>query len=83
MKTIDCYGYPINHPHYQRIKKQAAEVVKVDTVSYIRFSLDDVGPIHRIDESVENTTQILWAYGAWTDKETLEYVTDLNTPLIV
>lgn len=78
--VIDCYGYESQSPFYQRRRKQLYESSKEGGVTFLRFSRDETGPIHRIEE-LDGITRISWSYGSWADRKTLAYETDLNTPI--
>ena len=78
---IDSYGNKSISVDYFKRKKQFHESVKDGNFTYIRFSTDATGPIHRIDESIADNPKLLWAYGAWEDRATLTYTADLNTPI--
>jgi hypothetical protein len=78
---IDCYGFPSNSIAYQKQKKHFAESVKIGGFTYIRFGTDDIGPIHRLDESAADNPKLLWAYGSWADKGNISFATDLNAPI--
>ena len=76
-KRIDCYGFQSTSVDYFSRKKQAVDIATAGNYTYIRFSTDEVTCIHRIEES-DGATHIRWAYGAWTDRETLNYDLELN-----
>ena len=78
----DCYGFDATSSNYMRTKKQPADVEIVGDVTYMRFSTDDVGPIHKITV-FGSTTSIRWSWGDWHDKENLTFENDLNTPIDV
>ena len=85
---IDCYGnQPDKNPGMflspDGIKPACLVDSKVDGVTYMCFrNVPDPQPIHRV--LVDNgVTQILWAYGPWSNRDKLSYETDLCTPLIV
>ena len=82
---IDCYGHPANSERYQR-KNFAPKPFLVEksgnSVTYVCFYDKPIRAIHKI--TVEGTlTTIAWAWGAWEDRESLEYVTPLDTPITV
>lgn len=77
----DCYGHAIIDPFYRQPRLTPCEVVEADGYTYMRFTTDDVGPIHRIDAAESGVTKIMWAYGAWDDRATLEYTHTLNEPI--
>ena len=77
----DCYGHRVPVGLYERIPLKPCEVVEADGYTYMRFTTDAVGPIHRIDTTESGTTKIMWAYGAWADRATLEYTHTLNEPI--
>lgn len=76
----DCYGFDATSSNYMRMKKQPADVEIVGDVTYMRFSTDDIGPIHRVTVD-GSTTSIRWAYGSWSGKTALAFNADLNTPI--
>lgn len=78
---IDCYGYGITDPFYQRKKKNFYESDKSGVYTYIRFSTSDVGPIHRLDETDPDNPILTWTYGSWADRAALTYIVDLNTSI--
>ncbi len=78
---IDCYGFPSTSVGYQSQKKHFAESVKIGDYTYIRFGTDNKGPIQRLDETDADNPKMRWAYGEWSNKETLTYTNDLNTPI--
>lgn len=83
MITIDPYGFLNTSVDYFRRVKRAVEIKDdaVDTTkTYIRYTTNENCPIWRID-GTDGT--IYWAVGAWTDRETLTYETDTNTPLVI
>ena len=79
-KIIDCYGFSNTSVDFFSKKKVVADMATSGDYTYLRFSLDDVGPIHRIKNG-ETSSNIRWAYGSWTARETLTYSNDLNTPV--
>lgn len=80
---IDCYGYESSSIYFRNKEKHIHECAKSGSITYLRFSTDEVGPIHKIDETDPADRKIMWAYGAWEDRESLDYKTDKNTPLEV
>lgn len=75
---IDCYG----HPHsYSRTSLKPCEIAEESGYTYMRFTTDSVGPIHRIDATESGVTKIMWAYCAWADRASLEYTHTLNDPI--
>ena len=80
-KKIDCFGFNKTGEDYFRREKKAVDVASDgSTYTYIRFSLEDVCPIWRIDSSGGNTS-IRWDYGAWSDRDMLSYSHELNQPM--
>ncbi len=78
---IDCYGYESRSINYQTKEKHVHECATSGNFTYIRFSTEDTGPVHRVDETDPDNPKILWAYGSWADRENLVYTADKNTPL--
>lgn len=81
--VIDCYGWDSRSSHFLKDERAVADVVKSGSITYLRFTTDDVGPIHKIDESVPGTTTIRWTYGSWEQRSTLTYSYDKNTTIEV
>ena len=79
VESFDCYGRPFGSG---RKPKQAYEVVENDGTTYIRFSNNDKGAIHRVVEA-NGTTTIAWTYGNWSNKENLDYNLSLNQPYVI
>jgi len=77
--TIDCYGYPIGDSRFQKEKRSFYELTKDGTFTYFRFSKEDVGAIHRLEEVDASNSKLTWAYGSWNGKSSLTFDTDLNT----
>ncbi len=80
---IDCYGNPSTSEFYQRRRSHFAESVQSGAFTYIRYGTEETGPVHRLDETDAANPKLRWAFGAWADRESLNYVNDLNTPLNV
>ena len=78
-KTIDCYGFSKTSVDYFKRQKVPVNITTSGNYTYLRFSTEETGPIHRIENS-GSSSSIMWAYGAWSDRESLTYDTDLNTP---
>ena len=79
--TIDCYGYNHLSVDYLSRKRMPFDVEETDTRIYIRFSTQDVGPIHCIQHDESGHTFIRWAFGSWANRANLTYAADLNTPI--
>lgn len=81
MYKIDCYGNKSNSCDFFHRELKAYQVDKAsDSVTYIRFSTADNCAIQRVSKD-GNITTMAWTYGAWANRTTLTYDTDLNTPL--
>lgn len=78
---IDCYGYLVTSQFYQNKKKSIYESNKIGDYTYMRFSTNDIGPIHRLDETDPEDQKLLWAYGSWYSRASLAYTVDLNTSI--
>lgn len=78
---IDCYGFKETSVDYFKRKLSAVDVATSGTYTYIRYSKEDSGPIHRIEENASGITYIRWAYGAWDNRASLTYTADLNSPI--
>lgn len=78
---VDCYGYGITDPFYQRKKKNFYESATSGSITYMRFSTEDIGPIHKLDQTDADNPVLTWTYGSWTDRATLTYSVDLNTSI--
>ena len=77
---IDCYGWQSTSHDYFARKKSAVDVAESGNYTYVRFSLDETGPVHRIEES-GGEVHVRWAYGAWTDRASLDFSHELNQPM--
>lgn len=82
---IDCYGHPASSERFQRgdFRKKPYLVDKAsESVTYVCFDGTAKRAIHRI--SVFGTvTEIKWAFGAWTNRASLNYSATLNDPVSV
>lgn len=87
-RCIDCYG---NEPEKDSEsflsslgKKQPCFVdSSTKGTTYLAFkNTVSAQPIHRVVVDA-GVTEILWGYGKWSDRETIIYDSDLNTPMIV
>lgn len=89
MKTcIDCYGNRLDLSPYRYLTQfgqKSPYLVDAVTegVTYICFyDTTDNQPIQRITEQ-DGVTEILWAYGKWSNRTTLSYEMPLSKPLII
>ena len=75
MQTIDCYGHRnIDSERFRKTEEKWIEVAEDSTGNvYFRFSTADAGPIHRISTDENGNTVRLWAFGNWSERETLTY----------
>ena len=70
---IDQYGFEATSEYFHRRKLQPYRIAESGTATYLCFDDGDKRPIHRITKT-DAETVVEWAYGAWTDRETLNYV---------
>ena len=70
---IDQSGFESTSVDFHRRKLSPYRVAENGSVTYLCFDDGVLRPIHRITKSTTETV-IEWAYGAWTDRESLTYV---------
>lgn len=70
---IDQYGFEAVSIYFQRRQLQPYRIAEDGDVTYICFSDEAVRPIHRVTKS-NGETVVEWAYGAWADRATLDYI---------
>lgn len=75
---IDCYGYrETSRDYFKRVKK-ASDIAETTDCIYVKFSAENIGPIHKITSGTDGTTSIRWAYGDWENRTSIEYTATLN-----
>ena len=70
---IDQYGFEATSVDFHRRKLQPYRVAEAGDITYLCFDNGDLRPIHRITKT-DTETVIEWAYGAWADRVSLNYV---------
>lgn len=87
--TIDCYGNRLflDQPKYMSTRGEKANVLvdePTDRLTYMCFDKADAGnqPIHKVVKEGSVTT-IMWGYGDWANRTTLEYPKTLNESMTV
>ena len=74
--VIDAYGHRKDNVGFKKKLLRPAEFVEIGDKTYLRFTLNDKCPVWCFD-ATEGT--LLWAVGAWENKESLEYDLDTNS----
>ena len=70
---IDQYGFDATSVFFQRRRLQPYRVAEAGDVTYICYDDGERRPIHRLTKT-GNETVFEWAYGAWEDRETHDYI---------
>lgn len=80
MTVIDCYGHPNTDTERFRLKEEKFTAIAEtqDGAAFFRFGNGEKTPIHKIATDANGITTQLWAYGAWEDRESLDYELALN-----
>ena len=72
---IDCYGFGATSQFFKRRELLAHLVSKEgDGTVYMCFGREGRRPIHRIAKAGPGLWEAGWAWGAWDDRASLEYV---------
>lgn len=71
---IDCYGFEASSEHFLRRRLEAFLVKESGGIVYACFGKGTSRPIHRIDHDPDGCVRVMWAYGRWTEAESLAYI---------
>ena len=84
MTMIDCYGHDATSERFQKreYRKHPYLIDSAEGTTYVCFSKSAKRPIHRIVENGGNT-EILWAFGSWDERASLNYTSTLNDPIMI
>lgn len=71
---IDCYGFEATSEFFRRKELDAHLLKCVDGILYVCFGSGGNRPIHRLDRDEHGSVRLMWAYGKWSEAETLHYI---------
>lgn len=82
-RTIDCYGHPNTDSERFRKIEEPVDEVKEDASGnvFLRFGTGQNCAIHKIDATGGVSRR--WTYGAWSNREELNYTAGMQDTLSV
>jgi hypothetical protein len=75
MMRIDCYGERTEGATFEKkLRREPLETKYSGKWTFQRFGEGDRVPIHKLGVDDDGVVRETWAYGAWADAETLDYI---------
>lgn len=72
---IDCYGFEATSQFFKRRELEAHLVRREeDGTVYECYGRGAKRPVHRVRRLADGTWEAAWAWGAWDERESLDYV---------